>query len=72
MGVLGTARERGVVNIIDRVLQIGADRVPALRELGLARPAEDAIGKLRRAEAGKADQSPLLLNRRGPLLGLDL
>ena len=72
MGVLRAARERGVVGIIDRILQVGADLVPALRELGFARPAEDAIGKLGGAEAGEADQSPLLLNRRGPLLGLDL
>ena len=35
VGILGAARERGVVGIIDRILQIGADLVPALRELGL-------------------------------------
>ncbi|MGY4427815.1 hypothetical protein ACVWWO_000292 [Bradyrhizobium sp. F1.13.1] len=72
MGVLRAARERGVVGITDRILQVGADLVPALRELGFARPAEDAIGKLRRAKPGKADQLPLLLNSRGPLLGRDL
>ncbi|MGY4408848.1 hypothetical protein ACVWW4_000584 [Bradyrhizobium sp. LB7.1] len=72
MSVLRAARERGVVGITDRILQVGADRVPALRELGFARPAEDDIGKLRRAKPGKADQLPLLVNRRGPLLGLDL
>ncbi|MCP1768695.1 hypothetical protein M2202_009856 [Bradyrhizobium japonicum] len=72
MGVLRAARERGVVSIVDRILQIGADRVPALRELGFARSAEDPIGKLGGAESGEADQLPLLVNRRGPLLGLDL
>jgi hypothetical protein len=56
MGVLGAARERGIVALADRFLQIGADFVPALAEIDLARPAEDTIRKIGRTETGEADQ----------------
>ena len=71
MGVLGATRQRGVVGIVDGVLQLG-DLVPTFRKGGLARAAEDAIGELRGAEAGEADQPLLLVARGGPFIGLDL
>ena len=59
------------VGIVDGILQLGADLVPALGEHGLAGAAEDAIGELRGAESGEADQLLLLLDSCSALLRVD-
>lgn len=72
MGILGAAGKRGIVGLADGILQIGTDFVPALAEFGFARTAEDAVGKIRRTEAGEADQRLLFLARRRTIARLDL
>lgn len=71
MGILGAARERSIVALADGILQICADFVPALAEIDLTRPAEDAIGKVGRTEAGEADQLLLFLSGGRTLVRLD-
>lgn len=72
MGILGAAGKRRIVGLADRILQIGTDLVPALAEFELARTAEDAVGKIGRAEAGEADQRLLFFARRRTFARLDL
>jgi hypothetical protein len=71
VGVLRAARERGVGPGVDNALELSADLLPAFPERVLARAPEDAVGKLRRAETGEADEPCLLLGRRRTTFGLD-
>jgi hypothetical protein len=64
VGVLRAAREGRVFLGGDGGAEIGAERLPARPEAGLARPQEAGVGKVARAEAGEADQTPLLVERR--------
>ncbi|MER8949836.1 hypothetical protein [Mesorhizobium sp. M0809] len=69
---MGAARERGIVDLADGIFQVRADLAPAFAKIALAGAAEDAIGKVGRAEAGEPDQPLLLLTRGRTLIGLDL
>src|SRR5690606_35206344 len=71
MGVLGAAGERSIVALADGILQIGADFGPALAEINLARPAEDAVGEIGRTETGEADQLRLFFGGGRSLVRLD-
>src|SRR5258708_11432198 len=71
MGVLGAAGERGVVPRADSRLQRCADLLPAVAEIIFARAPEDAVGKLRCAKAGEANELRLFVGGGGTLIGLD-
>ena len=71
MCILGAARERGVVEIADRLLQLRSDRLPALAEFCLTRSPEYKVGEFGSAKAGEADELFLLLGHRRSLVGLD-
>ena len=72
MGILRAAGERGIIEFADRILERGAELLPAFAEIGFARPAKDAVGEIGRAKTGEADQLRLLLRRGRALIGLDL
>ena len=71
MGILRAARERGVVEIADRVLKVLADRLPTLSKLGLARAPEHEVCQLGRAESCETDKALLFFNGRRAFLRLD-
>jgi hypothetical protein len=64
VGVLRAACEGRVFLGSEGGAEIGAERLPARPKAGLARPEETGVGEVARAEAGEADQTPLLLTRR--------
>ena len=57
--------------IANRVLELGADRLPALAEFSFAGPPEHKVGEGGCAESGESDQLLLLIERSGALLRLD-
>ena len=63
--------EAGVSELADRILQFGADLLPARAEFGLTRTAEHAIGEVRRPKTGELDQLRLFLDRSRTLLGVN-
>lgn len=68
MSILGASGQRRVVAFRDCAFQRGAEFVPSLPEINLARAAEHAVGELAGAEAVEADQLRLFLGRRRPIL----
>ncbi len=72
MGVLRAARQRGIVLAGHRILELGADLIPAVPESGFARTAEHGIGEVGGAEAGEPDEPGLFFRRRRPVVSLDL
>lgn len=69
---LGAAGERRVVRRTDGRLQFVGQSVPALAKLLGAGSTEHAVGKIRCAKAGEADQLSLLVRTRRPILALNL
>ena len=68
VGILGAARERGIVAGIDGAFQLDADLFPALAKAVLPRPTKHTIGQFGSSKAGEPDQRRLLRGGRRALL----
>ncbi|OWK25542.1 hypothetical protein AJ87_08970 [Rhizobium yanglingense] len=68
MGILRAAGKRCVVGARDSGLEVSAELVPTRCEGLFAWPTKDAVGKIRSAETGEADELSLFLRRGSALL----